>query len=156
MIDTPRCHSWFRSLVLAALALAASGCSEELGPERMVVARVKGVVTYGRFPVRRGWIEFVPVDGTIGDLCSARIHEDGSFEADHVAVGVNLIRLANVPLGSSDVERLFAAYHSPIRRRILPQPTEPIKVDVFDETVHYKMRRKSGIDFPQSEAGETR
>ena len=41
----------------------ASGCSEELGPERMVVTRVKGVVRDGRSPVSAGWIEFFPVEG---------------------------------------------------------------------------------------------
>ena len=63
------------------------GCSEELGPEHMPVARVKGFVKEGVRPVSEGWIEFIPVDGTVGNLCSARLHADGSFEAEHVRGG---------------------------------------------------------------------
>ena len=44
--------------MLAWLAIGPSGCSEELGPEHMAVARVKGFVKEGLRPVSGGWIEF--------------------------------------------------------------------------------------------------
>ncbi|HKI20908.1 MAG TPA: hypothetical protein VKA15_23655, partial [Isosphaeraceae bacterium] len=61
---------------------------------------VRGVVTEGRRPVGGGWIEFVPVDGTIGKLRSARLNADGSFEAKGVAVGVNLVRIVSARIES--------------------------------------------------------
>lgn len=156
MIDKARRQWWLRSLMLAAPFIVASGCTEELGPERMEVARVKGFVTNGRLPVRSGWIEFIPVDGTVGNPCSARIHEDGSFDAPHVAVGTDLIRLAHVSLRSVDAERLFGAYHSPIRRVIPQKPTDPILVDVVQETIRYNVRRKGGLNLAPQNGGNAR
>jgi hypothetical protein len=138
MIDKCQWLSLLRSIALAWLAVGSCGCSEELGPERMIVTPVKGFVREGRSAVTAGWIEFLPVEGTVGNLRSAKIGKDGSFEAEHVAVGVNLIRLANAPLGSQNAERLFGSYQSPIRRTVLPQPTEPIVIDVFEEAIRFK------------------
>ncbi len=90
------------------MSLIAAGCSEELGPERMPVTRIKGVVREGSRPVSGGWIEFIPVDGTVGNLCSARLGPDGSFDADKVPVGVNLIRLVNAPLTSAGRNRIWS------------------------------------------------
>ena len=122
MIDKRRRPLWSHLIALAAMMLASLGCSEELGPERMVVTHVKGFVRNRHSPVTGGWIEFVPVEGTVGVLCSAKIQKDGSFDAAHVPVGINLIRLANAPLGSRSVELLFGSYHSPIRARSKPGP----------------------------------
>src|SRR5438132_13339166 len=88
-----------RTLLFVGLGLLSAGCAEELGPVPLRVARVQGVVRERGRPVSGGWIEFVPVDGTVGNLRSARLHQDGSFEADRVAVGTNLIRLVNAPSG---------------------------------------------------------
>jgi hypothetical protein len=140
MIDKRRRPMWFRSISLASLALGAAGCADELGPVSMAVAPVKGVVTNGRIPVRNGWIEFIPIDGTVGNPYSARIREDGSFEAARVAVGMNLIRMAHVSLGSNVAERVFGAYHSPIHRVIAPQSTEPLVINLIDESVRHRMR----------------
>jgi hypothetical protein len=138
MIDRRRLFSWVLTIALACLALGSSGCSEELGPERMEVVRVKGFVKEGIRPVSDGWIEFFPVDGTVGNLCSARIHADGSFEADHVPVGVNLIRLVNTPLSSKGAKQVFGAYTSPIRRTIPPQTKEPLLIDLVDEALLWR------------------
>jgi hypothetical protein len=156
MVDKRRRLSWFRSITLASLALVTAGCSEELGPERMVVTRVKGLVRTGRSPVKRGWIEFVPVEGTVGKLCSAKIHDDGSFDAAHVPVGINLIRLPNASLGSVAADQLFGSYHSPIRRVIPARPTDPIVVDIFEETIRYKTHAPGGGDSEPRESGATR
>ncbi|HMF35840.1 MAG TPA: hypothetical protein VKF17_04345, partial [Isosphaeraceae bacterium] len=48
------------SPVLFLLGVLASGCSEELGPERFPTTRVAGVVVEGGRPIAGGWIEFIP------------------------------------------------------------------------------------------------
>jgi hypothetical protein len=148
MFDKRRRLSWLRSIALAWLAVGAPGCSEELGPERMIVTRVKGVVRQGQSPVSGGWIEFMPVEGTVGKLRSARIRNDGSFEAEHVPVGLNLIRLANAPLGSVGAERLFGSYRSPVRRIVPAHSTLPLVIDVVDEAILFKnsQARVSGLE----------
>jgi len=133
MIDQPRLDFWFRPFALAWVALGFCGCAEELGPERMPVTRVKGRVTEGGRPVRGGWIEFFPIDGTVGDLRAARLEADGSFDADHVAVGLNVIRLVNTDIQHRDAARLFGAYSSPIRRTIPERPGDPLAIELADE-----------------------
>jgi hypothetical protein len=124
-----------RILLVLGLGLIPMGCSEELGPVPLRVARVRGLVREGGRPISRGWIEFFPVDGTIGNLRSARLRADGSFEADGVAVGANLIRLVNPSPIESPMAARFRSFASPIRRTISDQPGEPITVDLFEETI---------------------
>jgi hypothetical protein len=138
MFDKRQRLSWLHSIALAWLAFGLPGCSEELGPERLIVTHVKGIVSHGKTPVSGGWVEFLPVEGTVGKLRSARIRSDGSFEAERVPVGLNLIRLANAPLGSIGAERLFGSYRSPIRRNVLAHSTQPLVIDVVDETILFK------------------
>lgn len=156
MIDNPRLVSWLRAIALACVALGSWGCSEELGPEHMPVARVKGFVKEGVRPVSDGWIEFIPVDGTVGNLCSARLHADGSFVAEHVPVGVNLVRLVNAPLSSPSVKQVFGAFFSPIRRTIPAQPTEPIVIDVVAEAIRFKTAQAAGKGADAQGSGEIR
>jgi len=94
-----------------------SGCREELGPERFVTADVTGKIVVGGRPIDKGWIEFLPVEGTVGRLRSAPIRPDGTFEAERVAVGWNQVGLVNVPL-VGDLSRTFHPLSSPIRRKI--------------------------------------
>lgn len=130
-------RGWFAGLFALLLALS-SGCSEELGPETLPVAPVRGRVTDQGRPVSRGWIEFYPVDGAVGNLRSARIAPDGTFFADRVAVGRNLVRLVNMPVESLAVRRILGAFHSPIRRSIPPGGDQTIEVDVVDEFLRYQ------------------
>jgi hypothetical protein len=99
----------------------------------MPVTSVRGRITENGRPVKVGWIEFVPVDGTIGKLRSARVGADGTFQAEKVAVGLNLIRLINLDIGNEDVKMLFEAFHSPIRRTIPAQPAVPVRIELVDE-----------------------
>jgi hypothetical protein len=145
-----------RHFTLAWLALGLAGCSEELGPERMPVTHVKGLVTEGNRRVSGGWIEFFPVDGTIGNLRSARIRADGSFETDKVPVGLNLIRLVNAPLSSISAKRIFGAYTSPIRRTIPAHPTEPLLIDVVDESIRVRDSHAGRSGAEASGPGESR
>jgi len=119
----------------------APGCSEELGPERFPTTRVAGIVVEGGRPVGGGWIEFLPTEGTLGNIRSARIGKDGSFEADRVAIGENVIRLVNAPIKTPGGAMLFSQFASPVRRRIPPQPDGPLTIDLRDEAVRYQATR---------------
>jgi hypothetical protein len=119
------------------------------------MTRVEGVVREGRRPVARGWIEFFPVDGTIGKLRSARLRSDGSFEAEQVAVGVNLIRLVNAPFESPGAVGLFDQYSSPIRRRIPERSGQPLAIDLVEEMIQF-LKARSRDTGPESIATERR
>ncbi len=125
-------------LTIAGFGLLFTGCEEELKPVPLRVVHVKGVVREGKRPMSIGWVEFFPVDGTVGNLRSAPLRTDGSFEADGVAVGANLIRLVNAPIESPDAAKLFGAYSSPIRRVIPDRAETPIEVNLVDELIRYQ------------------
>lgn len=74
-----------------------AGCSEELGPEKMPTAEVNGKVLFEGKPVSGGWLEFHPVDGTVGKIRSAPIARDGSFHCDAAAVGRCTIQFVQPP-----------------------------------------------------------
>jgi hypothetical protein len=136
-----------------SLGLLAAGCSEELGPIPLRVTRVKGVVTEEGYPISGGWIEFVPVDGTVGNPRSARLHADGSFEVDKVAVGVNLIHLLHAPFRSAATARLFSPYTSPIRRVIPEQPGRFLRIDLAEEAIHSYRSQGRAISSQATRAG---
>ncbi len=130
-----------RSVLLIGAALLSGGCTEELGPVPMPVTRVQGVVTEGRRPISGGWIEFLPVDGTVGNLRSARLGSDGSFNADGVAVGENAIRLVNARVETPAYRQLFGSFASPIRRDIAAHPSQPLRIDLDEEAIRARERR---------------
>jgi hypothetical protein len=123
---------------LAIALLLASGCQEELGPERMPTTRVVGRVHLRSMPVGGGWIEFYPTDGTVGKLRSARLRPDGSFEADKVAIGRNAIQIVHpsIPLpGQMHPQSPISIFErvAVIRRDITGVPETTIDIDVQDE-----------------------
>jgi len=128
-------------LVLFLLGLLAPGCSEELGPERFPTTRVAGIVVEGGRPIAGGWIEFIPTDGTVGNIRSARIGRDGSFQADRVAIGENVIRLVNAPINMPGGEKLFGQFSSPVRRKIPLEPDGRLAIDLLEEAVRYQATR---------------
>ncbi|MGZ3433833.1 MAG: hypothetical protein ACXWN0_18690 [Isosphaeraceae bacterium] len=128
-------------LFLLLLGLLAAGCSEELGPERFPTTRVAGIVVEGGRPVAGGWIEFIPTDGTVGNIRSARIGRDGSFQADRVAIGENVIRLVNAPINMPGGEKLFGQFSSPVRRKIPLEPNGRLAIDLLEEAVRYQATR---------------
>ncbi len=145
--------------ILAVCALiATSGCSEELGPETMPVAQVNGSVTENGRALAQGWVEFFPVDGTIGNLRSSRIHPDGSFQADGVAVGRNLVRLVNADIKTPGLSRVFSSYQSPIRRIIAAEPSGPITIDLVTEAIQIQnpRARPAGSSSTTAGSGESR
>ena len=124
---------WLRWCACCWLALSVVGCRDALGPEKMPVTTVDGSVKEGRRLLSRGWIEFIPVDGTIGRMRSARIQKDGTFHATKVAVGVHLVRLVNADIENQELRWLFGSFGSPIRRTISEKPGNRVDVDVITE-----------------------
>lgn len=118
---------------MAVLGTFVAGCAEELGPERRVTTRVAGVVREGGRPVGGGWIEFIPMEGTVGNMRSAPIGPDGRFEAEDVPVGVNRIGFTAAPIQLPNWRRFFDPLSSVIRRTIPPQPSTDFEVDLFQE-----------------------
>jgi hypothetical protein len=131
-----------RVISVLMIALWISGCRHQLGPERMPTARVTGVATEGGRPLSRGWVEFMPVDGTVGKLRSARLRRDGSFQADGVAVGLNLVRFVNADIENPAAEQLFGAFYSPIRRLIPAHPGPALTIDVQEEAFRWRDPRR--------------
>jgi hypothetical protein len=104
-IQTLRCLT----ALLAALILA--GCAEELGPERFPTTSVSGRLTIRGQPVGGRWLEFLPGEGTLGNLRSAPLRPDGTFRVDRLPVGKLAIRLAGPPLpptGNRDLDAFLA------------------------------------------------
>jgi hypothetical protein len=122
----------------------------------MPVARVTGRVTESGRPVTGGWIEFFPLDGCVGNLRSARLKADGSFEADKVAVGLNLVRLVNTNIASPDAARTFSHYISPIRRVIPAQPAGPVLIDLLDELIQFSNTRQRPVLPEMPRSGDSR
>jgi hypothetical protein len=134
----------FRTFPFLALVLLAlvSGCTEELGPVPITSTRVTGVILEGQRPVHGGFIDFLPVDGAVGNLRSAPIGADGTFTVDGVAIGSNGIGLvalkASLPLRSLIV---FDTLRTPIRRTIAPGPSSVLTIDLYEELVRYERLR---------------
>ncbi len=133
-----------RARAAAALAgcLALVGCSEEWGPEAIPHTTAEGVVSYSGRPVDRGWVELMPIDGTLGDLTSARIGPDGSFRFDRAPVGELAVRLVDVPLGVSAPYWVFRN-NSPIRRTTQSPPGPPMTIEIVEELIRHQ-RIKEG------------
>jgi hypothetical protein len=139
---------------MAYAFVGLAGCSEELGPETMPVTRVQGRVTEGGRPLSRGWVEFFPVEGTIGNLRSARIETDGAFETDGVAVGQNLVRFVN-----ADIRKdlgIFTEFRSPIRRLIPANSAEPLRIDLVDEAIRFQSALARQASSGAADAGNSR
>lgn len=130
-------------IVVAALGAALSGCGEELGPEVIPTTEVSGFVLMSGEPLSKGWVEFQPIDGALGDIRSAPIQPDGGFRADRVPIGDVAIRLINVPIEPASVARLFSRA-SPIRRTIPAKPDGPIRIDAFEELLRYQEAQRRG------------
>ena len=112
----------------AVATFASAGCSEELGPEPMPSASVAGRVVRGGDPIGRGWVEFLPVDGTVGRLRSARIGPDGRFRADGVAVGRVGLRIVGGPLEPIESTMLGQMYL--MRRDVPPEGVVDVLIDL--------------------------
>jgi hypothetical protein len=115
-----RAMSWAAGLAL--LATTIGGCADELGPETLPRTRVEGTIRLGGLPLTSGWVEFLPVEATRGNLRSAPIGNDGSYAVDGVPVGRVAVGLAGVhgrpistPLGPVGFW-VFRGSQTPLRR----------------------------------------
>jgi hypothetical protein len=133
MNEVRRRDLWLRAVVAGFLAVCSLGCHDALGPEKMITTTVLGSVKQAGKPLSRGWIEFIPVDGTVGRMRSARIQKDGSFQATKVPVGLNLIRLVNADIENDELRWGLGSFASPIRRTIAEKPDGRVDIDVFEE-----------------------
>ena len=68
-------------------------------------------------------------------------------------IGVNLIRLVNAPLKTPGASQLVGAYQSPIRRKIVAEPTEPLSIDVVDELIRHQSSRLRPATLPSQKTG---
>jgi hypothetical protein len=140
--------SRFRLIAAAAAALGAFGCRDELGPERFPTATVSGVVLKSGEPIPGGWVEFLPTDGTAGHLRTARIEPDGTFRADGVAVGPNVVHLVDapgLPPGGAAVLSNTAA----IRREVAAGSNAPMRIDAIEELLRYQKTMSSATPSPR-------
>jgi hypothetical protein len=144
---------WLRASLGCSLALGCLGCHDALGPEKMITTTVRGTVKQAGKPLSRGWIEFIPIDGTVGRMRSARIQKDGSFHGTKVPVGLNLIRLVNADIENDDLRRGMGSFASPIRRTIAEKPGgDRIDIDVIEEYTRAaaaKLRERDGQSEPR-------
>jgi hypothetical protein len=133
--------------------LAGNGCREELGPEHFPSTSLRGVVVEGRDPVQGGWIEFIPIDGALGDVRSSRIGADGSFQASKVPIGPCAIRIVSAQIRTLGAAELFGQPNSPIRRVIAAGSHEPIKLDLIEEMVQFGAQRARALQRSSAGAG---
>ena len=131
-----------RTVVAIAVLALLSGCGRALGPERMETATVRGRVHFRDVPIASGWVEFVPTEGTIGRLRSAKLAPDGSFEARAVPVGRVAIRLAGPPLprtGDPGIDNFFfMCRQSFLIRRNVPEGGAAIDIELRDEAIAFE------------------
>lgn len=138
-----------RSFLLAALLLA-SGCGRAIGPERVRTGTVSGRVQIRGVPFSTGWIEFVPIDGTVGRFRSARLRPDGSFEADRVPAGrVGIRHGGPLPPGTRDpqLNHFLASWHmgAAVPRDVREGRNSPMIIDLRDELDELERRRAEAV-----------
>ena len=129
-------------LALLALLMVA-GCREELGPVQYRTTRVTGIVRVGSRPLGGGWVEFHPVEGTVGNLRSAPVAPDGTFAVDRVPVGVNQVGFQKIPVDPA-LGRIFHPLSSPIRCTIPEGPSTRIEIDLLEEAIRFDKAHRGG------------
>lgn len=126
-----------RGMLWLFALLSVPGCSEEWGSDRPRTARVVGVVRDGGQPVSGGWIEFLPIDGTVGRMRSSPIGSDGTFAADRVPVGTVRVGLEAVRTSRTD-PHFCQSLGSPIRREIPADGLESLTIDLTEELIRFQ------------------
>ena len=87
-----------------------------------------------------GWIEFLPTEGTVGVMRSGRIHRDGTFDIDRVALGTNSVGIFGANF-TREYSHMFDTLSTPIRRVISDCSSKSIDVDLMVEWARYQMLR---------------
>ena len=131
----------------AALVMlaAAVGCDRPAGPDESRTTRLSGHVRFHGRPVPKGWVEIMPIEGTIGHLRSGRIGPDGGFVADRVPVGRVAIRFVGMPVlraGNPAIDAMLAQFRQVylIHRTVGPAPNAPLELDLEIEAIEAESR----------------
>lgn len=124
-------------IVLASFLVMLVGCHEELGPQTSSLGIVEGHVRIGDDPVTQGWVEFLPVDGTVGPLRSGCLNADGSFRVAGVPLGKVAIRVVGLPRVET-ADPVLATYLLRIRqifliRRHILSGETTVEIDLRNE-----------------------
>jgi hypothetical protein len=125
----------------------------------METTRVVGKITNAGRPVTSGWVEFLPVDGTIGNLRTAPIATDGGFTIDRAPVGRVAVGLTAIPgdlirtaLGPYHL-RAFRFNSTPIRRSIPPGAESQVEIELsleaykgLEQQIELSRLRSAGVE----------
>jgi hypothetical protein len=145
-------------------AIVRAVLKEEVGPEAPArTTRVAGRVNFRGRPVGSGWLQFVPIDGTVGNLRSASLLQDGTFHVDRVPVGKVAVVLTlpdfeqrALQVGDKRFGRfLFEARQSGFIQRVIPDEREArLNLDLeVEQTLFERLRMKlQRTSFPRPEA----
>ena len=138
-----RVRSWLA--LTAAFAFLGIGCSEELGPETFPTTTVTGRIHGGPEPIGGGWIEFLPIDGTVGPMRSAPISPDGTFVARSIPSGRHAVGINGVKGRYARAFRAFNTLSTRIYRRVGPGASTDLDLDLYTEAVLTEAA-KNGVD----------
>ncbi len=132
---------WKPTSWLALMGLLA-GCGHALGPEPMVTTTLVGRLHVGDRPIGRGWVQFLPVEGTLGTLRSAPLAPDGSFRMEKAPVGRVAVGFAGpmpdyVPNAEIYPFLLYANRAFPARRTIAAGSPSSVDIDLEPERIVY-------------------
>ncbi len=122
---------------LICIASFAPGCAEEWGPTRRDVIDLDGRLRLGGTPIGGGWVEFIPIDGALGDVRAAKLNPDGTFHATKVARGRNVVRVLNPPVNLG-VDRVYQQFYSPVRPVI--EAGQKLDIDLRIEALRARSR----------------
>ncbi|WP_246196427.1 hypothetical protein [Aquisphaera giovannonii] len=137
--------SWRVRALSVVLGLLAAGCSEELGPERFATTHVSGRISLGGKAVGGGFVDFLPGQGTRGNIRSARIRDDGTFEADRVPVGLVAIRIVGAPV-PPQYALLFGRFPTRITRTIAGDRAAAVEIDLAEEAARDRAEANARLE----------
>ncbi len=118
---------------LAVMAVWIAGCREELGPVHFPTSRVQGVIRVGTRPLGGGWVELTPIRGTVGNMRTAPIARDGSFQVDRVPVGKIAIGVMNAPIDPVLLAQFHPLHDQPVQRTIVRGDSNRLEIDLLEE-----------------------
>ncbi|MFO0957225.1 MAG: hypothetical protein U0800_07120 [Isosphaeraceae bacterium] len=119
------------------IAMALAGCGRMTAPVPRETADVRGRLLAGGTPIGRGWVQFWPVEGTVGNMRAAPLEADGSFRMTRAPVGrVVVLVTPAAPIDGGDryrAARIARAqgFDSPIRLTIGNPPADPLNIDLL-------------------------
>lgn len=121
---------------LLPLLTGALGC--QVHTRESPTVSVSGHVRLDRQPITRGWIEFLPIEGNIGQLRVAPVGAGGAFHATRVPAGTVGIRFIPTRRLTPDNHNLAAPIHQLtnaylIQRQIPEAGATDLDIDLSDE-----------------------